>query len=221
MESSGGEALIASLHLVAVSAWLAVAQEPAEPADRAIAGPWESIRALQEARFQRAGRAPVRLFVVALGEIALGSAAAVYLEDPTAGAIGIAGGVAHAGLAVFAFESNIRRKKAFRAKIDAIDPSRPGALSALAESLRRSAEGAARWHTFTLGASMALPVAGVLSEGLDCIGLFGTGCETEPVVALGVVGLVGGIHSASRWRATSRVAGDLALVDQGIPTLLP
>lgn len=184
-------------------------------------GPWEAMIALEEARFDRASRAPAGLIAAAILECAVGVGGLVLSEDPTAGAILVAGGAAHGAIAGFSIESNRRKKRAFRARLDSVDPARTSATAATAEAFRLAAEHDARANSLALGVHLALPLAGVASELLDCSRLLGPGCEPEPVLAFGLVGLVGSVHSATRWRAAARLGNDLAFVDQAIPTVLP
>lgn len=221
----------------------AVAQEPASteeaespaPAHAPVAPaplpslppPWSSggearleapLVALQRVRFERSRRAAVGLGMVALGEVGVAFLATVGDADAgngAAAALGVAGAI-HGVSAWYQLDLNHRRSSSFSARLADAAAGPPEAWEALLRRQRLEAERTARAQAFTTGlyggvlgfALSGAVITAALQRGeLDLAPVQGA---SFGLLAFGVTGLV---THGSRWRASSRLANDLAALD--------
>lgn len=203
----------------------ALAAEPAGPAPAPLsADAWEALSAL-ELHHARVGRVGPPVFAGAAAlEVGAGLTAAFAFDRPALGVGLVAGGLVHGTTATLAFESDRRRSAAYAARLAAIDRTRPGAASALAEQWRLTAEREARASAFAVGANVGAVLAGGLLVAAGCGPIArdytGYGCDPEVGIGIGSAGVVGAVYHAIRWRSAARLSADLAVVDSRIPTVL-
>jgi hypothetical protein len=203
----------------------ASAPPPLEPSVELATDPWGAMQALESERSRRGRRAPIFLFSAATVELATGIAVAATSDERTLG-FGLAvGGAVQGAVALFGEDANHRRTVSFESRMSSIDRMDPGAADAVASQLRLDAERSARADAFGLGANVGLMALGGLLGFAGCTSVVsdvvGMSCDLPGSMSLVAVGLIGGVHSAGRWRSDTRLAGDLAILDERIPSVIP
>ena len=181
----------------------------------------EPLLALGEVRWRRAKRTTTTFLVVGIGEALGGMALALAADDPnwqTAGAALFVGGSVHATQGYYQRGLAHRRYDLLIEDLAAVD-GKPEAWPGIADSERRSAERESRGFAFGSGMYGGLFGAGGLAT-FSALANGDRGAFTTSS-ALALVGGIGLVHHATRWRADVRIAGDLDLLEEQIPTVIP
>lgn len=179
-----------------------------------------SLVAIQDVRFQRGRRANTALLTAGAVEFGLGAALTIFATDPAArgaGATVLTGGLLHGISGWYQLDLGGRRHASFAADLVAVDAAPPEAMYGLIEDARQSAEREARAHAFGTGLYGGVFAAGALTVATNA----SDASASQAGVALALMGAVGTVHHVARWRASARVAADLAVVDAAVPTVVP